>query len=251
MKTIKAKILVLDFDGLLVDSAPECWLRCIDAAKADISLKNVKFTNANKKTFLRMRHLVGPAHEFYFLIKSLEKNTSDVEVEKKFKKLSKNDNKNALKFKEYFFSSRVFAQNKNMKSWIESNYFFTPALNMAKRFSKSGKLYIATMKDERSVLELLEYHDIFCEKSKVLGKKYGDDKYKHLSHVISDNPLIARDDFLFMDDNIRHIDEIQPLKIRSVLVAWGYGTRLSINQAKEKKIKIMNIEDCSEVVVDE
>lgn len=248
---IKAKILILDFDGLLVDSAPECWLRCVDACQMDVLLGDVKFTNTDKDAFLRMRYLVGPAHEFYFLMRSLIECTLDSDIEKNFKKLMSGDNNNALQFKKYFFKSRISAQSNNMKAWIESNGFFEPALNMAKRFSESGRLYIATMKDEKSVLELLRYNNIYCDESKVLGKKYGDNKYSHISHVINQNPSINRDDFLFMDDNIRHIDEIKSLKVSSMLVTWGYGTQSSIERAKKKQIRTIDLVDCNKVVIDE
>ena len=248
---IKAKILILDFDGLLVDSAPECWLRCVDACQMDTSLKDSKFTDVDKNTFLRMRYLVGPAHEFYFLMRSLVECTTDSDIERNFKELLKGDDKNALKYKGCFFNSRVLAQNKNMKSWIESNNFFYPALSMAKKFSDSGKLYIATMKDEESVLKLLEYNDICCDKSKVLGRRYGDDKYSHISYVIDQNPTISRDEFLFMDDNIRHINEIKSLGVRSMLVTWGYGTKSSINYAKKNQIKTIDLVDCNKVIIDE
>jgi len=248
---INTKVLILDFDGLLVDSAPECWLRCVDATQVDASLKSLNYSHPNKKAFLRMRYLVGPAYEFYFLMKSLEGYTSDADVEKKFTSLSECENKNARRFVEYFFNSRVMAQKADMKSWIKSNNFFLPAIDMAKRFSKLGRLYIATMKDEESVLELLKYHNIECDESKVLGRRYGDDKSSHLSYVIDQYPLMRRNDFLFMDDNIRHIDEIYSLGIKSALVTWGYGSESSISYAQKNKIQIMNIEDCSEVMVSE
>ena len=243
--------MILDFDGLLVDSAPECWLRCVDATQLDISLKSLKYSDSNKKIFLRMRYLVGPAYEFYFLIKSLEGYASDKEVRKKFTSLSEHNYKNAKRFEEYFFNSRVLAQKTDMQSWLESNNFFLPAIDMAKRFSKIGRLYIATMKDEESVLELLKYHNIECDKSKVLGRKYGDNKNSHLSYVIDQYPLMTQGDFLFMDDNIRHINEVCSLGIESALVTWGYGSESSISDAKKNKIQILNIEDCIKVVTGE
>ena len=250
---IKTKILILDFDGLLVDSAPECWLRCIDACQMDMLLKGVEFADFDKDTFLRMRYLVGPAHEFYFLMRSLVEYKLDSDIERNFKELMGDDNNNASasQFKKYFFESRLLAQNHNIKTWIESNYFFNPALDMARRFSEDGILYIATMKDEVSVLELLKYNNIHCGKSKVLGKKYGDNKYKHISHVIDQNPLIARDKFLFMDDNIRHINETKALGIETMLVTWGYGTKPSIEYANKNQIKTLDLVDCNKVVIDE
>ena len=84
-----------------------------------------------------------------------------------------------------------------------------------------------------------------------MGRRYGDDKYSHISYVIDQNPTITRDGFLFMDDNIRHIDEIKSLGIRSMLVTWGYGTKSSINYAKKNKIKTIDLADCNKVIIDE
>ena len=107
------------------------------------------------------------------------------------------------------------------------------------------------MKDEESVLELLKYHDVECDQSKVLGRKYGDNKYSHLSYVIDQYPLMTRSDFLFMDDNIRHIYEVGSLGIKCVLVNWGYGAPSSISDAMKNKVQILNIGDCIKVVTSE
>jgi len=243
------KVAILDFDGVLVDSAPECWLRCVDASKIDNSLKSLDYSSSVKDLFLLMRYLVGPAHEFYFLIKSLEKYTNASDVEKNFIKLANGDKKNALKFKDFFFNSRVIAKNNNLKGWIKSNNFYGPAISMAKRFSAVNKLFIATMKDEESVIELLNYHNVNCNTSKILGLNYGDNKYKHLSYVLEQNPTLSSNDFLFLDDNIRHINEVSCLGISAMLATWGYGTKNSIDFANKNNIQTLSLEDCNQVMV--
>lgn len=246
---LRYKVLILDFDGVIVDSAPECWLRCVDASKIDKTLKTFNYSSPIKNIFLKMRYLVGPAHEFYFLMKSLESYTRSDDIEKNFKKLSHSHKKNALEFKEFFFNSRVEAKKNNMQGWIESNNFFDPVIKMAKKFCEVDKLYIATMKDEDSVIELLNYKNIFCDTSKILGLSYGNNKHSHLSYVIDQHPLLSISDFLFMDDNIRHINEVYSLRISSMLATWGYGTKDSIELAKKNKIKTLTIEDCNKVMV--
>ena len=82
------KVLIIDFDGVLVDSAPECWLRCVDSSKIDNSLKSLDYSSPIKDLFIQMRYLVGPAYEFYFLIKSLETYKNAVDIEIFFKKLA-------------------------------------------------------------------------------------------------------------------------------------------------------------------
>ena len=241
----------MDFDGLLVDSAPECWSRCLDACQMDPYLKDIKYSDIDRTNFIRMRYLVGPAHEFYFLMHSLISNKNDSEIAKSFKKLLEGDCKKALEFKNNFFLSRFVAQKNNLKSWIESNKFFYPALSMAKKFADSGKLFIATMKDEDSVLKLLDYHDVKCDDSRVLGRRHGDNKFAHISYVINQNPKIKRDKLLFMDDNIRHINEVKTLGIRSMLVSWGYATKSSIDYAKKNHIEIIDLSDCHGVEIDE
>jgi len=244
---INASILILDFDGLLVDSAPECWIRCKEASKMDDSLDDIYDSNEKKYIFLKTRYLVGPAHEFYYLIKALQKSSSTYEVEEKFYKLLNSNNTSAQRFKDFFFKSRLEAQEKNEKKWIESNNFFYPALSMAKRFAEVDRLYIASMKDEESVLKLLIHHKIKCNKSKVLGRTYGDDKYNHVSHIISKYPLINKKYFLFMDDNLRHIKEVTSLGIESRLVTWGYASNLSIKNALKNNFKTIHLSDCSNV----
>ena len=106
------------------------------------------------------------------------------------------------------------------------------------------------MKDERSVLELLSYNNIHCEKSRVLGNKFGDSKISHLSYIVNQYTSLRRSDFLFIDDNIRHINEVKPLKIKSMLASWGYSSKSLIESARRKKINILDLDDCEKVVFD-
>ena len=49
--------------------------------------------------------------------------------------------------------------------------------------------------------------------------------------MIDQYPLMTQGDFLFMDDNIRHINEVCSLGIESALVTWGYGSESSVAAA--------------------
>ena len=243
------KVLIIDFDGVLVDSAPECWLRCVDSSKIDNSLKSLDYSSPIKDLFIQMRYLVGPAYEFYFLIKSLETFTKAVDIEKNFKKLANENKKNALEFRDLFFKSRALAKKNNLQEWIKSNNFYGSAIKMAQRFSEVDMLFVATMKDEGSVKELLIDQKVSCSDSQILGLSYGDNKHKHISYVLSQHPSLSRNDFLFIDDNIRHIQEVSSLGVSSMLATWGYGTKDSIDFANKNKIKTLNIEDCNQVMV--
>lgn len=244
---IEPKIIVLDFDGVILDSSFECWLRCVDASKLDKTLKSLKFSEEKKNTFLKMRYLVGPAYEFYYLIKSLEFSLEKEKIENQFKIFAKTQKKNAELFSNFFFKSRENAKKKNFAEWIKCNYFFEPMLDLIKRSIYSNKLYIATLKDKKSVIDLLSSRNIFIDKSKVLSLDYGENKFTHLSFILNKYKKVNASEVLYIDDNLNHLMEVCDLGINSRLATWGYCTFDSIKIAKKNNIKTINIRECNEI----
>ena len=65
-----SKVLILDFDGVIVDSIDECFERSSDAYKC---LHDEFFVSScNKKLFYKYRYLVGPASHFVYLFDAIK-----------------------------------------------------------------------------------------------------------------------------------------------------------------------------------
>ena len=65
-----SKVLILDFDGVIVDSIDECFERSSDAYKC----LNDEFyvSSYYKKLFYKYRYLVGPASHFVYLFDAIK-----------------------------------------------------------------------------------------------------------------------------------------------------------------------------------
>ena len=59
------KVLILDFDGVIVDSIDECFERSLDAYQCLNS--EFSLSSYNKNLFYKYRYLVGPASHFVYL----------------------------------------------------------------------------------------------------------------------------------------------------------------------------------------
>ena len=241
------KFLILDFDGVLVDSAFECWSRCLDVCKSDKVFSNTKFNETLKNSFFKYRYLVGPAREFYFLMKSLSHSFNPEDVKENFRKFSSLDKLKSEEFEKNFFLSRKIAKQNNKKKWIESNYFFEPVIKLARVFSDKNRLFIATLKDKKSVIDLLKYKNLNINDSHILDLGYGDNKFDHISKILKINSNLSTNNFMFIDDNIKHIMETAPLGISTFLATWAYN---KFKKIESDKIKTLSLEDCSKIIID-
>jgi len=249
---MKVKLLILDFDGVIVDSAYECWVRCADVTTVDETLDDVQTDDeAAKGLFLKYRYLVGPAHEFYYLMRAIQECGDETVSQCFYEYASENDNTLAYRFKDNFFKSRQRHKKKDMAGWIGSNKGYRSVIDLAVRFSDRSRLFIATMKDEQSVLDILKFNGINCKSTHILGDSLGSNKYEHLSKIISRHQEIEANDIMFIDDNYKHLREVAELGVDMKLATWGYGTAESHKEALINGVSLMNLDDCEEIVPNE
>ena len=248
---MKIKQLVLDFDGVIVDSAQECWLRCVDASNADDSLLNIMKNDKNKnQSFLKFRYLVGPPHEYYYLVKALENvNTgTEEEIVDKFNTfVTTNNEENAYRFKKYFFNSRKLHKKKDFSDWVSCNKVYKQVIEMAKKFMAHDKLFIATMKDEQSVADILSYNKIKCPMSHILGNSHGTNKYEHILKIIEMSKGVKNNEICFIDDNYKHLIETATIGVTMRLATWGYVSEETLITAQNCGVKLINLSDCENV----
>ena len=121
------------------------------------------------------------------------------------------------------------------KSGLSLIIFFEPVIKLARVFSDKNRLFIATLKDKKSVIDLLKYKNLNINDSHILDLGYGDNKFDHISKILKINSNLSTNNFMFIDDNIKHIMETAPLGISTFLATWGYNKFKKIESDKNTK----------------
>ncbi len=207
------RILFLDFDGVLFDTVDEAYQVCINTQ----TFRNCIFPNNSLELFRTYRTLVGPAWNYYYVMKaiidnlSLENTTSFIEK------------KETKEFEQDFFLTRKELK-KDYINWLQYNkkYSFINRLEDIS-LKKDYFIYIITTKDKQTVEDLLKEHNIgFIKSEYILGKdsfnSFGS-KREIILNVLKNKTYKA----LFIDDLYSHLKLCEGIEDLTLVQAdWGY-----------------------------
>ena len=254
-------IVLLDFDGVLVNSAPECFKTCYDTI---ISFENLLTHNEAKsfkkikkkeleKFFLYYRGIVGPPEHFFSLMmlarhlveKKLNFNLSDKQINNLFLRLTKKYKEKNEIFKKLFFMIRK-KNIKNIDNFMKLNKPTKFSNKLKLMFGNNWPIYILSSKDENTIREWLDFHKIKVRK--IIGNralsKYQNNKYNIVEKIFFTRKKPIRSG-IFIDDFMKNLDiRFEKLGIQILFANWGYGKsskknkRFNINEINAiKKIK--------------
>lgn len=242
---MSTEILVLDFDGVIVDSALECFERCLQAyPRNQISRVGIDYHLHLKARFFKYRYLVGPAPYFWDLMEAISIYSFDksgMGVPELFNALAADRSDEIIRARETFtyefFNSRRLMIEQSKNNWLSQHDVY-PEVKPLLKSVDSNNVFIATMKDSDSVVELLRHFNISISKENILGNEVGDNKLVHINKILS---FVDCDpeEMLFVDDNVHHLEEVSETKIGLAYASWGYGLKPGSSLINKLNIKVM------------
>lgn len=220
------KTLVLDFDGVIVDSIDECFDRTVDAYRCVMG--DLDLTEAFRSLFVKHRYLVGPPSDYFFLVEAMlsylntEPSTQNVkhlfDIQRHSGSKAKEDL--AQKFLKAFFDSRRQVIKNDYKAWCSQHRVFSNIHPVLSQFNRLDT-FVATMKDQESVIKLIQHFNLDIIENNILGDGYGRDKSRHINEILRRTNVIPSE-ITFVDDNLEHLNEVKPLGVRLAFASWGY-----------------------------
>jgi phosphoglycolate phosphatase-like HAD superfamily hydrolase len=220
------KALVLDFDGVIAQSAPESFLVALrtycqlnpESSLADREPKELY------RGFVELMALGNRAEDFGVALRALEGGTkiSDQETYNTF--YGALDPVWRREFHRVFYEVRAAFAAEDPLGWRALLPPYGAFLEVLRRHAGEVHLAIASAKDSASVRVLLESYgvkDLFRPEL-ILDKETGVHKTSHLQHLhrLLDLPYAS---FTFVDDKVNHLDAVSQLGVRCALAAWGYN----------------------------
>ena len=245
-KTSRKTVFVFDFDGVICDSTIECLVVSWNAWQKYFGLSDYRFSkdefNQNEiDYFLPRRPYVKGAGEYYPLWLSYfaskdscdyldldAMNTVDLDVTNKYKKI--------------FYACREELKNIGSAYWLDLHIIFHDVIAILKMINDSNRLYIATLKDEASVLLTLGSCGLDLPPERIFDQSTISSKVSALN-LIADLEAVAPGDVYFFDDNANHLLEPKENKYTSFLTTWGAHVPDFIKLANEKSINIVESPD--------
>lgn len=244
MSASRKKILVLDFDGVICDSTPECLVTSLHAWQiyAEENTKGNFGVSQDDSGFVdffyRVRPYVRGGGE-YLLVYLLwfEGNLSASRHD--FADKSSSFVAEQSRFAEIFYECREIFIRQDVSYWCDLHKPVDGVQELISMISEPHQWYIATLKDKNSVSRLLEHYDISFSPEYILDREDIENKLEALN-CIRLRESVSEDDIYFVDDNPMHLLPIAPYFKNIYLSTWVGCDESTLIFAQSNGLKTLN-----------
>lgn len=244
------RALVLDFDGVISDSARECFVvalrtyldleprSTLRASTAPATRERCGWgaeTEALFERFVALMPLGNRAEDFGVALVALDRgaNIADQTAYDAFYATCGEPWRG--RFHTLFYEHRHAFIASDTRAWLALNRPYEQVITALRRRPASVTPAIATAKDRASLRLLLDEYgigDLFPERL-VLDKETGMSKRAHMQAIAAALalPFAA---ITFLDDKLNHLDAVRDLGVRCALATWGYNGPREREQARAR-----------------
>ena len=258
------RLLALDFDGVISDSAPESfavalltYTKMIKDSRFDdrrAALEAGSLPTAKRLVedplyvaFIDLMPLGNRAEDFAISLAALEAgrrlaNQADYDAFR-----SELDEDWLRKFHRRFYENRTALSRRDPTGWRRMMGPYPPFLEILHRRAGDALLAIATSKDGKTVAALMRDYGIeaLFPPERVLDKETGVHKDAHLRQLHK-TVGVAYEEMVFVDDKVNHLDRVAGLGVRCALAAWGYNGEREIELASQRGYRVCTLENAEE-----
>ena len=257
--------LVLDFDGVISDSAAESFVtagRTWMAMRPDSTLvgglavvREALVPDpdhvAGETLFREFRSLMplgNRAEDFAVALAALErgKDLPDQAAYDSFR--MELDQKWLLGFHRRFYQERALVRERDLQGWLRLQQPFPNVVSAMWRHHLRVPMAIATAKDRGSVHALLTAYGLqgVFPDERIADKETGVSKQAHM--LALRGPLgVDCQQMTFVDDKVNHLDAVAVLGVRGVLAAWGFNGERDRVLARSRGYRVMGLDDVDEL----
>lgn len=229
-------MICLDFDGVLFDTAREAY---IIAHKCYYNDDGDTYTSKRYVQFLLLRPFVVSPWQYLLVFDLISENLTDQVILVKYKQQYKFQPSNKdIDFEFKFNDIRNEMMNSAKINWLNLHQpyaFFRLIKPMLIKYPQYFQ--IVSTKQPEYILELLNNHGVRWKAIQVWGRDVFEDcersKAIILKRYIGNNTQV-----IFIDDNSKHLKELEGLKnVEAISANWGYT---GIDNAKDNTKIVIN-----------
>lgn len=240
------KALVLDFDGVLFDSAGEAFAV---ARKTFLELRPRsaiagRDERALFQAFLEVMPLGNGAADYGAALAMLDEGPLPASQEDYDARFARQDADWIRLFRNRFYEIRHEWAEGSPREWCALTHPYPRFVELLQRRRGDACYAIATAKDRPSVDRLLEAYaltDLFPAEL-ILDREMGPDKRAHLVELKRRLELPPQE-LTFVDDKVSHLDTVASLGVRCALAAWGYNSAREHRLARSRGHDVCSLED--------
>lgn len=243
------KLLALDFDGVISDSAREAFvvaLRAYRELRPDSSLPEVaRATDAPElfASFVAGMPLGNRAEDYAVVLAAIEAGVPLPDQAAYDRFFAGQDADELAAFHTRFYELRSAWAARDRQDWLSQMSAYPEVLPVLRRRAGDVILAIATAKDRASVEQLLECYGIadLFPSARVLDKEAGRSKRAHLE-ALSKATGVEWSEITFVDDKLNHLESVASLGVRCALASWGYNGEREVRDARAQGFLVLSLE---------
>lgn len=259
----RLRVLALDFDGVVSDSAPESFLVALRAfgavrpgsglsahpARARFGLETAPAldeirADAAYAAFLEMMPLGNRAEDYAVVLGAIDAGATLPDQAAYDRCRAAWSQADLDAFHERFYRERKALSQRDPEGWRALMAPYAALRDLLRRRSTDVVPAIATAKDLASVSALLEAYGLagLFRAEHVLDKETGVSKQTHLE-CLRERCGVDFADITFVDDKVNHLDSVAPLGVHCALAAWGYNGPREERLARDRGHTICALDD--------
>ncbi len=213
--------LFLDFDGVLCDSAAECyassWIgyhRCKGRYPDSVSI-------ADKEHFYRIRPYIRDAEDYLVLHYAVEHGIP-LEDQQAFDTLAgKIGEKTLNSYHEQFFIGRSKLYEEHREYWLSLHPMFPVMRPFLESFARCDRVHILSTKAPGFISIILKYYNLPWPEERIHYSK-GREKLSLLGTFLDGAELKNGGSACFIEDQIDNVIRNKDRRITPRLASWGY-----------------------------
>ena len=246
---------VLDFDGVLFDTANEAALMAYNAINDSSYLECDLLPSEYLKLFVANRFHVHTAGDFITLARwcLTHASNSDLVLSRaEFQTILKAEKAPIARRQSLFFSTRDKVSSIDSNLWCKLNCPYAPLWDWLKSLDKKlfNQIVILTNKDKPSVLRLCAYFGLDFNPDNIFGAQDSKTKMENFEIIRSrfGKTFGNAISYCVVDDSIANLldiyatiskDEQLKTSLKLYLATWGYIGKEDVTRAKEYKFSVL------------
>jgi phosphoglycolate phosphatase-like HAD superfamily hydrolase len=227
------RVLALDFDGVICDSAREAFIVALRAYRRVLSPGFARSERDDElfAEFVALIPLGNRAEDYAVALTALERGRALADQAAYDAFRTELDSSALRAFHKQFYRERHAFRERDGAGWHAHMRAYPGICDLLRRRAGDAVLAIATAKDRRSVRALLAHYGVadLVPEQFVLDKETSASKREHV-RLIAERAGVPASEVTFVDDKVNHLEDVAGIGARCVLAAWGY------NGARERRV---------------
>jgi len=232
------RLLALDFDGVISDSAPEAlvvallaWRSLRPETGLARAVESLQWAGRSEivadplyDLFVDLMPLGNNALDYAVILDAIESGKHPTSQDEYDLHRAGVDPRLLEAYPSRFYETRWAMTEERGAAWLDLMVPYPEIAEMLVRRSGDALLCIATAKDRRTVDRLLQRDglDRVFAPNRIVDKEAGRSKRAHLA-ALSSRTGVAFEEIFFVDDKLNHLEDVVELGVETGLAGWGYN----------------------------